>query len=182
MFASTPLKPGFDRDTLSRYGDSSWDLGPAVFRENARRCHVTAHFRVVEDIGVREAICELLYARLNIDIPGYRLRLPPASVRQVFNRARRFFEFVRSELGSVDLQRVDQSLLDSYARHLKSDRNRRSVVTGHLLEVITDLYAYREHLPSRGLRFQPWQYRPRRSTARTRGQAGSERQTRIIKP
>ena len=24
---------GFDRSYLSRYGDASWDLGPAVFRE-----------------------------------------------------------------------------------------------------------------------------------------------------
>ena len=40
------------------------DLGPAVFRENARRCHVTVHFGSVEDIGVREALREFLYARL----------------------------------------------------------------------------------------------------------------------
>jgi len=159
VLASAPLKPGFDRDDLSRYGDASWDIGPAVFRENARRCHVTVHFGAVEDPGVREALREFLYARLNADIPGHRKKLPPASVRQVFNRARRFFEFVRDELGTVNLQLVDQHLLDSYARHLKADRNRRPVVTGHLLEVVTDLYAYREHLPSGGLSFQPWEGR-----------------------
>lgn len=153
---SAPLKPGFNRDSLSRYGDASWDLGPAVFRENARRCHVTVHFGSVEDPGVGEALREFLYARLNADIPGHRKKLPPASVRQVFNRARRFFEFVRDRLGAVDLLRVDQQLLDSYARHLKADRNRRPVVTGQLLEVVTDLYVYRDHLPSGGLRIPPW--------------------------
>lgn len=163
---SAPLKPGFDRDSLSRYGDASWDLGPAVFRENARRCHVTVHFVSVEDSGIREAIREFLYARLNADIPGHRKKLPPASVRQIFNRARRFFEFVHAELGTVDLQRVDQHLLDRYARHLKADRKRRPVVTGHLLEVATDLYVYRDHLPSGGLLFQPWSGR---SAARVAG-------------
>ena len=59
VLATAQLKPGFDRDSLSRYGDPSWDLGPAVFRENARRCHVTVHFTSVEDASVREALREL---------------------------------------------------------------------------------------------------------------------------
>ena len=46
----------------------------------------------------------------------FRSRLPPASVRQVFNRARRFFEFVSAELGRCDLDRVGQALLDRYAK------------------------------------------------------------------
>ncbi|QPB24243.1 integrase [Rhizobium sp. 007] len=158
--ASAPLKPGFDRNSLSRYGDASWDLGPAVFRENARRCHVTVHFGSVEDPGTREAIREFLYARLNADVPGHRKKLPPASVRQVFNRARRFFEFVHAELGGVDLRRVDQPLLDRYARHLKADRERRPVVNSQLLEVVTDLHVYRDYLPSGGIRFPPWGGRP----------------------
>ncbi|HAO41474.1 MAG: integrase [Afipia sp.] len=156
VLASAPLKMGFDRSCLSRYGDASWDLGPAVFRENARRCHVTVHFASVEDIGTREAIREFLYVRLNVDLPGYRKKLPPACVRQIFNRARRFFEFVHGELGAVDLSRVDQQLLDLYARHLQTDRSRRPVIVGQLLEVPVDLHAYRHHLPSRGLSFQPW--------------------------
>lgn len=156
VLASAPLKKDFDRSCLSRYGDASWDLGPAVFRENARRCHVTVHFRSVEDVGTREAIREFLYARLNVDLPGHRKKLPPACVRQIFNRARRFFEFVRGELGAVDLSRVDQQLLDHYARHLQTDCSRRPVIVGHLLEVPVDLYAFRDHLLSGGLRFQPW--------------------------
>lgn len=156
VLASAPLKKDFDRSCLSRYGDASWDLGPAVFRENARRCHVTVHFGSVEDVGTREAIREFLYARLNVDVPGHRKKLPPACVRQIFNRARRFFEFVRGELGAVDLSRVDQQLLDHYARHLQTDCSRRPVIVGHLLEVPVDLHAYRDHLPSRGLSFQPW--------------------------
>lgn len=160
VLASGPLKPGFSREALSRYSDPSWDLGPAVFRESARRCHVTVHFGAVEDVSVREALRELLYARLNVDLPGHRKILSPGSVRQVFNRARRFFEFARDELGVVDLRRVDQSLLDRYARHLKADRARRPVIVTHLLEVPFDLYAYRDVLPSGGLSFQPWAGRP----------------------
>lgn len=166
VLATAPLKPGFDRNALSRYGDPSWDLGPAVFRENVRRCHVTVHFGAVEDVSVREALRELLYARLNVVLPGHRKILSPGSVRQVFNRARRFFEFVRDELGMVDLCRVDQPLLDRYARHLKADQTRRPIIVTHLLEIPFDLYVYRDDLPSGGLSFQPW---AGRSPARVAG-------------
>lgn len=166
VLASVPLKPGFDRSNLSCYGDANWDLGPAVFRENTRRCHVTVNFEAVEHLSVREAVREFLYARLNIDLPGHRRRLPPGSVRQVFNRARRFFEFVRDELGDVDVLRVDQRILDQYARHLKADRSRRPVIVAQLLEIPFDLRAYRDHLPSVGLSFEPWS---ERSPARVAG-------------
>ena len=44
VLATAPLKPGFERSELSKFGDDSWDLSPAVFRNNARRCHITVHF------------------------------------------------------------------------------------------------------------------------------------------
>ena len=78
VLAAAPLRPGFDRRDLSRYNDPSWDLGPAVFRENARRCHVTAHFGSIDDPAIAAVMRAYLYARLNIDLPGHRPRLPPA--------------------------------------------------------------------------------------------------------
>src|ERR1700690_1663928 len=94
VLVSAPLKPGFDRSDLSRFGDQSWDLGPAVFRENPRRCHVTVHFDAIGDAATARAIREFLYARLNVALPGGRQRLPPARVRQGFNRAKRFFHYL----------------------------------------------------------------------------------------
>ena len=155
VLATAPLRPGFDRHDLPRFGDASWDLGPAVFRENARRCHVTVHFGEVPDQAVAQCLREYLYARLNVEIPGFRSRLPPASVRQAFNRARRFFEFVDAELGRCDLDRVDQGLLDRYAKLLRNGRC-RPVVAAQLLDVIFDLHAYRAHLPIAALPLEPW--------------------------
>jgi hypothetical protein len=146
VLVSAPLKPSFDRSDLSRFGDQSWDLGPAVFRENARRCHVTVHFGAIGDAATERALRELLYARLNVALPGGRQRLPPASIRQVFNRAKRFFDYVRTTLGAMDLARVDQNLIDAYARSLRADRRRLPNVNAQLLEVIVDLYAFRDHL------------------------------------
>ena len=155
VLANAPLRPGFSRDSLSRYGDDSWDLGPAVFRENARRCHVTAHFCVVSDPAVARCLREYLHARLNIDLPGYPPPLAPASLRQAFNRARRFFEFTRTELGRCDLARVDQGLLNRYAKMLR-DARCRPVIVAQLVAVVFDLYTYRARLPTAGLAIEPW--------------------------
>ena len=165
VLPTASLRPGFDRHDLSRYGDASWDLGPAVFRENARRCHVTVHFGAVPDPTVAQRLREYLYARLNVEIPGFRSRLPPASVRQAFNRARRFFEFVGAELGCCDLDRVDQALLDRYAKLLRNGRC-RPVVVAQLLDTVFDLHAYRAHLPNAALPFEPW---PGRSPSQVAG-------------
>lgn len=165
VLASAPLRPGFDRRHLSRYDDPSWDLGPAVFRENARRCHVTVHFGSIGDPAIAEVMRAYLYARLNIDLPGHRPRLPPASVRQAFNRARRFFEFAKAELGACDIARVDQRLVDRYAKALRS-RGLRPVIAAQFLEVVFDLYAYRDHLDRARLQFEPW---PGRSPSRVAG-------------
>src|SRR3546814_7172294 len=85
---------------------------------------------------VQAAMRAYLYARLIVDLPGYRPKLPPASIRQAFNRARRFFAFARERLGRLDVSRIDQALVDAYARHLRADPARRPGIVGHLLEVV----------------------------------------------
>jgi hypothetical protein len=178
VLATAPLRPGFIRDDLSRFGDDSWDLAPAVFRENARRCHITVHFGTIPDPEVACRLREYLYARLNIDLPGYRPRLPAASVRQVFNRARRFFEFVQTELGTCDFGRIDQNLLDRYAKVLR-DGHRQPAVIAQLLEVVFDIYTYRAHLPRGGLPFEPWPGRISSAVAGHRHIAGENRTPRL---
>lgn len=178
VLVNAPLRPGFVRDDLSRFGDDSWDLGPAVFRENARRCHVTVHFAAIPAADVAWRLREYLYVRLNIDLPGHRSRLRAASVRQAFNHARRFFEFVHLELGNCDFCRIDQSLLDRYAKALRGD-HRRPIVIAQLLAVVFDLYAYRAHLPTGGLRFEPWPGRTPSAVAGFRHVAGENRTPRL---
>ena len=62
VLVNAPLRPGFDRDELSRYGDATWDLGPAVFRENTRRSDTSVDFGSVRDPIIADAIREYVYA------------------------------------------------------------------------------------------------------------------------
>lgn len=159
VLESAPLRPGFKRCALSCFEDGTWNLSPAVFRENARVCHTTVHFDVIANSSVECALREFLYARLNFDVPGHRNRLPPASIRQLFNRARRFLEFVAEERGACHLPSVDQALLNSYRDHLTSDAQRRAMQVAQLLGVVVELHYYRDHMPSGGLELPPWKGR-----------------------
>ena len=159
VLSVAPLKAGFDRSRLSRFGDASWDLSPAVFRNNARRCHVTVHFTTIPDSGQAVILREFLYARLNVDIPGCSVRIPPTGVRQHFNRAKRFLDFVQSQRGACDLGLVDQPLLDAYRAHLQSGVGRQPEQTALLLETVLDLHYYQHHISCGGIRVFPWQGR-----------------------
>ena len=179
VLESAPLRPGLKRSALSRFDDRMWDLSPAVFRENARICHITVHFDVIADPSVEHALREFLYARLNFDVAGHRNRLPPASIRQLFNRTRRFLEFVAAKRGTCHLPSVDQALLDCYRKHLTASPQRSSVQVAHMLEVVLDLHYYRDHMPSGGLELLPWRGRSAFLVAGARQTSGENKTPRM---
>lgn len=178
VLLSAPLRPGFDRAHISRYGDPVWDLAPGVFRDNARRCHITVHFDGIDDPTIADALRQILHARLNVDLPGHRSRLEPAGVRGEANRTLRFFDFVKAQLGRFDLGRVDQSLADRYARSLRL-AGLRPVAAAALLRIIFDLHELRHHLPTARLSFEPWPGRSPFSVAGAKYVAGENRTPRI---
>ena len=181
VVATAPLRPGYRRQNISRYDDTTWDLGPAVFRENARRCHVTVHFSSVKDVELAAALRAYLYARLNISIPGYKQTLPGGNIRQTFNRIRRFFEFVEVEGGVFDLRRVNQTLLDRYVKWLKS-KGVTPVAVAHCIDPIFDLYHYRWHLGAYALSFEPWPGRFASTVAGCQSVRAENRTARIPEP
>ncbi|WP_315860437.1 integrase [Rhizobium leguminosarum] len=82
------------------------------------------------------------------------MRATPVNVRRLFRSALNFFNFVKAEYGVFDLGRVDQTLLDSFAKFLRSGR--RPVIVMQLLGIVFDLYAFRNHLTVAKLPFEPW--------------------------
>ena len=156
VLSHTPLQDGYDRAKLSRYGDEHWDLTPAVFRPNARRCHCIVKFDTLPDPALATMMRAYLYARLNVHLPGWAPPLPPASLRQAFNHIRPFFGFVLEELSNLHLPALNQVLLNRYAKVVTASKSRQPAVNALLLKPIWHLYHYRDHLPGGGLRFEPW--------------------------
>jgi len=137
------------------------------------------HFAGIENAGIDRTLREFLYARLNFDVPGHRMRLPPASIRQLFNRTRRFLEFVVVRSGNCNLARVDQALLDAYRTHLTSDPQRRPIQIANLLEIVVDLHHFREHMPTGGIPMLPWKGRSPHIVAGSKQTAGENKTPRL---
>lgn len=95
-----PLRPGFDRNQLSRVGDMRWDLWPALFRTNAQRTCCSVDFAAVEEPSVIPTLKAFLYVRLNHEATGLRRPCPPVGLRVLFAYTRRFLVFVVRELGA----------------------------------------------------------------------------------
>ena len=182
VLSHAPLQAGYNRAELSRYGDDHWDLTPAVFRQNARRCHCTVKFDTLSDPAIATMMRAYLYARLNVHLPGWAPPLPPTSVRQAFNHIRPFCEFVLGELGTLDLPALDQSHLDLYAKKITVSKTRQPAVNALLLKPIWHLFHYREHLPGGGLRFEPWPSQSSASVAGYSSRWDENRTARIPEP
>jgi hypothetical protein len=99
VLSGLPMRTGFPPAALPLFGQDQWDVTPAVFRENARRCHCSVDFGQLFDPAQRLAAKEYLYARLREPVGSLRPRLAPASVRAVFNRLRRFMTFAEIRRG-----------------------------------------------------------------------------------
>jgi hypothetical protein len=94
--ASIPLGRGWVNGLLVCERLADWELTPSsairllldpmVLR--ARICHMTVHVDVIGNPSVEHALRKFLRARHNFHVPGHRNRLPPASIRQLFNRPR----------------------------------------------------------------------------------------------
>lgn len=179
VLESAPLRRGYRRSRLPRFEDNTWDLSPAVFRENTRPSQMKACFGRIEHTCVERTLREFLYARLNFDVPGFRMRLPPSSICQSFHKTLIFLKFVAHVRGTCDLARVDQALLDDYLSYLASGRQRQSIHVAHLLEVVTELHYFREHMPSGGLQLLPWNGRSPSMIAGAKKTAGENKTPRL---
>lgn len=165
----------------ARFCGAGTVVAPARWRHAISRMkpHVTAHFADIGDARLVRTLKEFLYARFNVDLPGARMRLPPASLRQCFNRTRRFLEFVRERLGACDLARVDQLLVNAYFDHLRRGAGRARTQIAQLIQVVIELHLFGAHMPSGGLRFAPWRGRSAYQVAGARSSPGECRTPRL---
>lgn len=181
VLKSMPLQPGFELSETSRYADNLWDLTPANFRGNAGRSRSKIDFTDIIDPTIDAAIRSYLYARLNVRIVGWAMPLPPTSARATFHEALEFFGFVASELGIYDATRVDQRMLDRYAKTQFAKRSSASHRAKYL-KIVWHLFHYREYLAGHGITFEPWLGRSTAALCGTSSDYGENRTPRIPEP
>ncbi|CAH1663454.1 hypothetical protein ACVW1C_008353 [Bradyrhizobium sp. USDA 4011] len=159
VLAGVAIRDDADRAQLHRFGDDHWDLSAAIFRVNARYSNYRLNFARIADPVTRRLAKEYVIARLRIHLPGYRAPCGATSAIRLLRYIQHFAAFLRTQLGAVDLGRVDPALLDAYLVHARDGGRRTPHETVKYVEVPIDLHHLAPWLTGGGIGFLPWRGR-----------------------
>jgi integrase len=161
VLAIQTLKPGTDEARLSRFADSRWELGPAIFRENTPHSLKTIDFAALDDPLQRLTAKEFIWARLNEPSPcPTRVRMAPTSARAAMTDLTGFMEFVARHVGAFTMHKIDQAVLDAYLTELRRAPGRTAERVAHLIDTPIELDRYSPFLTLGGFSCRPWRGRP----------------------
>ncbi len=159
VLAGVAIRDDADRAQLPRFGDDHWDLSAAIFRVNARYSNYRLNFARIADPATRRLAKEYVIARLRIHVPGYRAPCGATSAIRLLRYLQHFAAFLRTQIGAVDLGRVDQAQLDAYLVHARVGGRRTPHEAVKYVEVPIDLHHLAPWLTGGGIGFLPWRGR-----------------------
>ncbi|WP_095084958.1 hypothetical protein [Mesorhizobium sophorae] len=159
VLSGIPIRDDADRAQLPRFGDDHWDLSAAIFRVNARYSNYRLNFAGIADPATRRLAKEYVIARLRIHVPGYRAPCGATSAIRLLRYVQHFAAFLCTQLGVVDLGRIDQALLDAYLAHARDGGRRTPHETVKYVEVPIDMHHLSPWLTGGGIGLLPWRGR-----------------------
>jgi integrase len=172
------IAEGVNIETLSRFGDDIWDLGPAIFNVTARRVARKITFAGIACPVERLTAKEYIFAWLNERLPDPAGRLQPLQARAALGALRQFMGFVRGRHGRFEPAFVDQVVLDDWLAF----QNSRPVLPTQVaacLRPAFQLHRLARFLTHGGLSFLPWNGRPAFKIAGCRGHSAENLTPRI---
>lgn len=178
VLATMKIADGVQVETLSRFGDDTWDLGPAIFHVTARRVARKITFAGVACPVERLTAKEYIFAWLNERLPDPAGRLQPLQARAALGALRQFMGFVRGRHGRFEPAFVDQVVLDDWLAF----QNSRPVLPTQVaacLRPAFQLHRLARFLTHGGLSFLPWNGRPAFKIAGCRGHSAENLTPRI---
>ena len=159
VLATMKIADGVQVETLSRFGEDIWDLGPAIFQVTARRVARKITFTGIVCQVERLTAKEYIFAWLNERLPDPAGRLQPLQARAALGSLRQFMGFVRGRHGRFDPALVDQAVLDDWLAF----QNSRPVLPTQVaacLRPAFQLHRLARFLTHGGMSFLPWNGRP----------------------
>ena len=97
-----------------------------------------------------------MLARLQAPLRNYRGPCGPSTAKGTLLFLRHFGEFLHDRIGSVELRRVDQQVLDAYLAHLGADGARSSQQIRLYVDVPIDIHHFGPWVTGGGIPFLPW--------------------------
>lgn len=141
--------------SLSRFGDDIWDLGPAIFSQTARRGACRVAFGGIDCPVERLTAKEYIFAWLNERLPDPAGRLPPLRAQAALSALRRFMDFARDRKGRFAPALLDQAVLDDWLAFQRS-RPIRSTQVAASLRPVYQLHRLARFLTHGGPACPPW--------------------------
>lgn len=160
---SPVLPAGCIRQTgvpVPQFHQDIWDLRAGVTRDNALPARSILDFTLIRDPVRRITVKELLFAMLNVRIPGKKRVRSTAAVYLGYFDLRAFFRFIDSRFGPVSLASVTQPMLDEYAGVARVNQISGGEVApsrwAQKLDILVDLKKYERFLSYDALSIEPW--------------------------
>lgn len=155
VLARLKVADGVPLESLSRFGDNIWDLGPAVFSPTARRQACKVAFSDIDCPVERLTAKEYIFAWLNERLPDPAGRLPPLRAQGALSDLRRFMDFVRGREGRFVPALLEQALLDDWLA-FQSSRPIKPGQVAACLRPVYQLHRLAPFLTHGGPAFRPW--------------------------
>lgn len=178
VLGTMKIADGVQVETLSRFGDDIWDLGPALFQVTARRVARKITFAGIACPVERLTAKEYIFAWLNERLADPAGRLQPLQARVALWALCQFMTFVLNHHGRFDSALVDQVVLDDWLAF----QNSRSVLPTRVaacLRPAFQLHRLARFLTHGGLFFLLWNGRPAYKVAGCGGRPSENRTPRI---
>lgn len=180
VIPSERLRPGVAPETVSRFADDWWDLGPLERKETSTT--KTLHWKTFPE-ALRPSMKRIAWAVINKPTPDVLLRRPKTTARP-FISAQTLLHASKTwwDLGDwlaqrqiTSLDQVDQEILEEYADKVRELGNSFGHARNKLFAV-TRMWAYAPFLlPQDRLCMPPWTtpaLRSRTFSGRTTSRAG----------
>lgn len=181
VIAKLRINEGVPSESLSRFGDDIWDLGPAIFSRTARRRACKIAFSGIDCPFERLTAKEYIFAWLTERLSDPAGQLPPLRAQTALGALRRFMDFVRGREGRFAPALMDQPLLDDWLA-FQSSRPVRPTQVAASLRPVYQLHRLAQFLTHGGLAFLPWNGRTAAMVAGCRASSSENLTPRIPEP
>lgn len=151
VLSGRPLREGVRLPDTSRFGDTRWELTPAVLQQQAKP--LVLDFAVVPE-PFQKPVKELFYLMLSGPLPAGEVRLSVLSVRRLMVDVKRFVVWTATHTAAQSFSDLTIDNLAKYACYLSVTVT--SPASREVAEVAARLlWRYRSGLQGNHLRFDP---------------------------
>ncbi|MET8699847.1 hypothetical protein ABZW10_13390 [Kitasatospora sp. NPDC004723] len=151
VFATRPLREGWQLENTARFGDDEWDLSPALLQKQQKTIKLAFH---TLPAAYRQVAKEIFYAILALEPPPGEVTLGIVSARSRFSTVKYFLTWLES-IGSPRMDSLDLETLDRFHRKLIKETTAGLTARTSKRRALRTFFLFRHLLPTDHLVVDP---------------------------